>query len=168
MTDQGALEPVNKGGRPRKIEKYAAVIQATDAALYDLLPSVPEALKNLIEGIWVEEQDGRGEVRTYRRPPDLGAIKILLDRTFGKATQSILIKGEIEHLLSRDESLAQGEQLDMSRFDPEEEVAMLEMILAAKKRRLENTIDAEVVLKGDETFGHAIAVGEDSSAGVNS
>lgn len=163
MTETTALEPANKGGRPRKIEKYAEVIQSTDAALYELLPSVPEALRNLIEGIWVEEQDGRGQVRTYRRPPDLGAIKILLDRTFGKATQSILIKGEIEHLIENGGS-AVGDGLDLSRFSAEEEVAVLEMLLEAKKRRLHNTVDAEVVLTGEDTLGQMVTVGEDSSA----
>lgn len=98
LVDRPAVARPNRGGRPRKQDKFAALYAATEAQLHALLPLVPVALRELVAGVWVEEFVGREHARrVYQQPPNILAIRELLDRTVGKTPVRVAVNGAVDH-----------------------------------------------------------------------
>lgn len=121
-----AVEPRNRGGRPRKRVKYADVYKATLAELHALLALVPDSLRELIVGVYVVEQTARGGRRVYQQPPSTEAIKVLLDRTLGKVPALVSVAGKIEH---------EHTEVDLSVLTPVDRVRLYELALARERAR---------------------------------
>ncbi len=127
-----------RGGRPKKRVRFGDVYNATETELVLLLPLVPVALRELIEGIWREVNvNGTARTRVYRKEPDVEAIKVLLDRVYGKAPINVNLSGRVQH-----EEV--GVSVDLSLLGPGDRVRLLEMALE-RARSQATSIDAEVV-----------------------
>ena len=85
-------------GRKPKREKYARLYAATEKQLHALLPEVPDALRELVVGVQCVELTKEGQ-RVYWKPPNIEAIKVLLNRTIGPEVKVVEHTGEIEHRL---------------------------------------------------------------------
>lgn len=82
-------------GRPRKTEVHEAPIAAAERRIGDHLPEVIDSLLELALGVTVEEPDGNGGVRVYRRPPNYRACSYLIDRVMGKPTDKREVTGAV-------------------------------------------------------------------------
>lgn len=74
-------------GRKPKAEKFKVPIAKAEKKIADKLPWLIDQALELAEGVVVQEFDKEGNPRIYQRPPDMGAIKYLVDRIMGKATE---------------------------------------------------------------------------------
>lgn len=72
-------------GRKRKEKKFETQIQQAEGMIVDKLPWLVEKAFELAEGVRVERFGLTGPV-VYQEPPNLGAIKYLVDRIMGKPT----------------------------------------------------------------------------------
>lgn len=83
----------NKGGRPRKADLYGGHIRAAEDKVADRLPELFDNLFALAGGIWIEEEDGEGTRRVYRRPPCRQSNEYLINRIMGKPTEVQEVSG---------------------------------------------------------------------------
>lgn len=73
------------GGRPKASVKYAPIVKATEKHLAEILKDdIPNALRDLVRGVLVQETTLDGEPRVYQRPPDLRAIEMVMNRIMGR------------------------------------------------------------------------------------
>lgn len=73
-------------GRKPKDEKFKLPIAKAEKKIADKLPWLIDRALELAEGVVVQEVSKDG-LRIYQRPPDMNAIKYLVDRIMGKATE---------------------------------------------------------------------------------
>ncbi len=73
---------------------------------------MPEALEELVRGVKVIEYD-RGEQKeiVYRKEPNIQAIKLLLDRTYGKQETKVEHSGAVEVVGSLELNIPDDEML---------------------------------------------------------
>lgn len=91
MAQNGGARP--GAGRKKKSEKFETQIQRTEKKIADKLPWLADKALELAEGVVVQEFDREGIPRVYQRPPDMGAIKYLIDRIMGKPTERQELSG---------------------------------------------------------------------------
>ena len=73
------------GGRRHTAQKYAPIIRATEKQLAEILrDDVPQALRDLVRGVVIQETSANGEPFTYSRAPDIRAIELVINRIMGK------------------------------------------------------------------------------------
>lgn len=80
-------------GRKAKADKFKVPIAKAEKRIADKLPWLIDQAMELAEGVVVQEFDKDGTPRIYQRPPDMGAIKYLVDRIMGKPTERQEISG---------------------------------------------------------------------------
>lgn len=86
-----------RGRPPRDQDKHAAKVQSMLEQMVDHLPATFEKLKDLIDGVFVEEVDSQGNrIKIYQRPPSIEAVKVLLDRAMGKVSSPISVEGTVD------------------------------------------------------------------------
>ncbi len=71
-------------GRPRKSVKFGPQIAKAEKQIADRLPQLLDRALELAAGISVQVEDKNGVKKIYTKPPDLEAIKYLVDRIMGK------------------------------------------------------------------------------------
>lgn len=82
-------------GRKPKDEKFKIPIAKAEKKIADKLPMLVDKALELAEGVLVEDINIITLERSvYQKPPDLGAIKYLLDRIMGKPTERRELTGE--------------------------------------------------------------------------
>lgn len=82
-------------GRKPKDEKFKVPIAKAEKKIADRLPMLVDKALELAEGVFVEDVNVVTLQRSvYQKPPDLGAIKYLMDRIMGKPTERKEITGE--------------------------------------------------------------------------
>jgi hypothetical protein len=74
-------------GRKAKPDKFKVPIAKAEKKIADKLPWLIDQALELAEGVVVQEWSKDGPPKIYQRPPDMGAIKYLVDRIMGKATE---------------------------------------------------------------------------------
>lgn len=84
MAGKGGARP--GAGRKRKAEKFEGQIQKAEGMIADRLPWLVDKAFELADGVYVEKPGLTGPI-IYQLPPDMGAIKYLLDRIMGKPTE---------------------------------------------------------------------------------
>jgi hypothetical protein len=84
MAENGGARP--GAGRKPKDEKFKLPIAKAEKKIADRLPWLIDQALELAEGVVVQEF-GKDGPRIYQRPPDINAIKYLVDRIMGKATE---------------------------------------------------------------------------------
>ena len=88
MSDTGQHGGFRPGaGRKAKDEKFKVPIAKAEKKIADKLPWLIDQAMELAEGVVIQERDKDGRERIYQRPPDMGAIKYLVDRIMGKPTE---------------------------------------------------------------------------------
>ena len=108
-----------RSGRRPKREAFGALYESTARELHGLLVEVPEALRQLVVGVWREETNIRdGWTRIYQLPPNVRALELLLNRTIGAITQRVDVSGELD-----------VRHFDLSGFEPEERRRLYELAL---------------------------------------
>lgn len=86
MAENGGARP--GAGRKRKAVKFETQIQRAEKKIADKLPTLIDKAFELAEGVLSEEFNiATMKVSVYQKPPDLGAIKYLVDRIMGKPTE---------------------------------------------------------------------------------
>lgn len=134
-----------KPGRPpRDQDKYSETIKSVLGMMVEHLPTGWERLKDLIEGVWVEDRDAQGNiVRVYQRPPSIEAIKFQFERTMGKTPQTVTLDAEVNHNLSpildgfTPQQLKELLQIGIEEIDKEDTAAIEEAVIL--KETIENT-----------------------------
>lgn len=71
-------------GRKKKVQLLAGPIERIRGDIEELAPLLGPSLRELVNGVYVEETDSHGTRRIYRQPPNLGAIQTVIDRVLGK------------------------------------------------------------------------------------
>jgi hypothetical protein len=84
MAENGGARP--GAGRKPKDEKFKVPIAKAEKKIADKLPWLIDQALELAEGVVVQEW-GKDGPRIYQKPPDINAIKYLVDRIMGKATE---------------------------------------------------------------------------------
>src|SRR4051795_405957 len=84
MAGTGGARP--GAGRKRKMAKFETQIQKAESAIADRLPWLVDKAMELAEGVYVEKPGLTGPI-VYQLPPDMNAIKYLVDRIMGKPTE---------------------------------------------------------------------------------
>lgn len=75
-------------GRKPKDEKFKVPIAKAEKRIADKLPMLVDKALELAEGVLTEDVNIITLERSvYQKPPDLGAIKYLIDRIMGKPTE---------------------------------------------------------------------------------
>ena len=74
-------------GRKPKPDKFKIPIAKAEQKIADKLPWLIDQAMELAEGVVIQEADKDGSPRIYQRPPDMNAIKYLVDRIMGKPTE---------------------------------------------------------------------------------
>lgn len=74
-------------GRKRKNVKFEDQIHKAESMIADRLPWLVDKAMELAEGVAVEKYNSMGVPMVYQLPPDMGAIKYLVDRIMGKPTE---------------------------------------------------------------------------------
>jgi hypothetical protein len=75
-------------GRKPKEEKFKVPIAKAEKKIADKLPMLVDKALELAEGVLIEDFNiVTMETSIYQKPPDLGAIKYLVDRIMGKPTE---------------------------------------------------------------------------------
>lgn len=59
--------------------KHVKRIAQTEKTIADKLPCLVERMLELAEGVTVQEENKKGELNTYRKPPDRQAAEYLID-----------------------------------------------------------------------------------------
>lgn len=81
-------------GRKPKDEKFKVPIAKAEKRIADKLPMLIDKALELAEGVLVEDVNIITMQRSvYQKPPDLGAIKYLVDRIMGKPTERQEVTG---------------------------------------------------------------------------
>lgn len=83
MAGPGGARP--GAGRKRKSEKFGGQIEKAEGMIADRLPWLVDKAFELAEGVTVQKPGLTGPV-IYQLPPDINAIKYLVDRIMGKPT----------------------------------------------------------------------------------
>lgn len=83
MAARGGARP--GAGRKRKTEKFEGQIAKAEGMIADRLPWLIEKAMELAEGVVVQKPGITGPA-IYQLPPDITAIKYLVDRIMGKPT----------------------------------------------------------------------------------
>jgi hypothetical protein len=91
MGQNGGARP--GAGRKRKAEKFETPIQKAEGMIVDKLPWLVDKAMQLADGVTVQKPTLVGGTVIYKEPPDLGAIKYLIDRVMGKPTERKEISG---------------------------------------------------------------------------
>jgi hypothetical protein len=84
MAGTGGARP--GAGRKKKTVKFETQIQKAESMIADRLPWLVDKAMELAEGVYVEKPGLTGSF-IYQLPPDMGAIKYLVDRIMGKPTE---------------------------------------------------------------------------------
>jgi hypothetical protein len=84
MAGTGGARP--GAGRKRKADKFQGQIQKAEGMIADRLPWLIDKAMELAEGVTVQKPGLTGMV-VYQLPPDISAIKYLVDRIMGKPTE---------------------------------------------------------------------------------
>ena len=84
MAGPGGARP--GAGRKRKTAKFETQIQKAESMIADRLPWLVDKAMELADGVYVEKPGLTGPL-VYQLPPDMGAIKYLVDRIMGKPTE---------------------------------------------------------------------------------
>jgi hypothetical protein len=84
MAGTGGARP--GAGRKRKTAKFETQIQKAEGMIADRLPWLVDKAMELADGVYVEKPGLTGPF-VYQLPPDMGAIKYLVDRIMGKPTE---------------------------------------------------------------------------------
>lgn len=79
-------------GRKPKDEKFKQPIAKAEKKIADKLPWLIDQAMELATGVMVQEW-GKDGPRIYQRPPDINAIKYLVDRIMGKPTERKEVSG---------------------------------------------------------------------------
>lgn len=87
MSDTGHGGAREGAGRKPKDEKFKIPIAKAEKKIADKLPWLVDKAMELAEGVVLQEFDKDGTPRIYQRPPDMNAIKYLVDRIMGKPTE---------------------------------------------------------------------------------
>ena len=74
-------------GRKPQPDKFKIPIAKAEQKIADKLPWLIDQAMELAEGVVIQEADKDGSPRIYQRPPDMNAIKYLVDRIMGKPTE---------------------------------------------------------------------------------
>lgn len=75
-------------GRKPRDEKFKVPIAKAEKRIADKLPMLIDKALELAEGVHVEDFNiVTMQTTVYQKPPDLGAIKYLVDRIMGKPTE---------------------------------------------------------------------------------
>lgn len=75
-------------GRKPRDEKFKVPIAKAEKKIADKLPTLIDKALELAEGVLVEDFNiVTMQTTVYQKPPDLGAIKYLVDRIMGKPTE---------------------------------------------------------------------------------
>jgi len=82
-------------GRKKVGDILKLPIERLKADIEMLAPLIGPSLRELVQGIYVEEHYGKGLVRVYQQPPNVQAIQEVLNRTMGKVTDKIEHSGEL-------------------------------------------------------------------------
>jgi len=85
MAGTGGARP--GAGRKRKAQKFEGQIQKAENMIADRLPWLIDKAMELADGVAVEKYNSLGVPMVYQLPPDMGAIKYLVDRIMGKPTE---------------------------------------------------------------------------------
>ncbi len=86
MAQNGGARP--GAGRKPKDEKFKIPIAKAEKKIADKLPMLIDKALELAEGVLVEDFNiVTMQTTVYQKPPDLGAIKYLVDRIMGKPTE---------------------------------------------------------------------------------
>jgi hypothetical protein len=92
MGQNGGARP--GAGRKKKSEKFETQIQRAEKKIADKLPLLVDKALELAEGVLSEEFNLLTMKKSvYQKPPDLGAIKYLVDRIMGKPTERQELSG---------------------------------------------------------------------------
>lgn len=73
-------------GRKAKPDKFKVPIAKAERKIADKLPWLIDKAMELAEGVTVEKRTAVGGFVIYQEPPDMNAIKYLVDRIMGKPT----------------------------------------------------------------------------------
>ncbi len=84
MAGPGGARP--GAGRKRKTAKFETQIQKAESMIADRLPWLVDKAMELADGVYIEKPGLTGPL-VYQLPPDMGAIKYLVDRIMGKPTE---------------------------------------------------------------------------------
>ena len=84
-----------RSGRKPRREQFAAIYETTEREMHGLLSAVPQALRDLIEGVFYESLSADGEMRIYQKEPNVRAIEILLNRTMGDVKKKVELSGDV-------------------------------------------------------------------------
>ena len=75
-------------GRKAKPDKFKLPIAKAEKKIADNLPMLIDKALELAQGVHVEDFNiATMQTTVYQKPPDLGAIKYLVDRIMGKPTE---------------------------------------------------------------------------------
>jgi hypothetical protein len=85
MAGTGGARP--GAGRKRKTQKFETQIQKAESMIADRLPWLVDKAMELADGVAVEKYNSMGVPQVYQLPPDMTAIKYLVDRIMGKPTE---------------------------------------------------------------------------------
>ncbi len=92
MAGNGGARP--GAGRKRRAEKFETQIQRAEKKIADKLPMLIDKAIELSEGVLSEEFNLLTmKASVYQKPPDLAAIKYLVDRIMGKPTERKELSG---------------------------------------------------------------------------
>ena len=88
MSDTGHGGAREGAGRKAKPDKFKIPIARAEKKIADKLPMLIDKALELAEGVLVEDFNiVTMQTSVYQKPPDLGAIKYLVDRIMGKPTE---------------------------------------------------------------------------------
>ena len=91
MAGTGGARP--GAGRKKKTAKFETQIQKAESMIADRLPWLVEKAMELAEGVAVEKYNSAGVPMVYQLPPDMQAIKYLVDRIMGKPVDRKEVSG---------------------------------------------------------------------------
>lgn len=130
--DTALVLPKRGRGRPKKDEgKYSEIIERTRDEMAELMPMVGPSLRELIGGMWEEQVDPVTgvRIRVFQRPPNLEAIKTLLDRIMGRTVNETKL------------TVDTAPEFDIDAIDPAE----LSELLALTKEAIDRDIESNNV-----------------------
>jgi hypothetical protein len=88
VSDTGHGGAREGAGRKAKPDKFKVPIAKAEKKIADKLPMLIDKALELAEGVLIEDFNiVTMETSIYQKPPDLGAIKYLVDRIMGKPTE---------------------------------------------------------------------------------
>lgn len=88
MSDTGHGGARLGAGRKAKPDKFKLPIAKAEKKIADNLPMLIDKALELAQGVHVEDFNiVTMQTTVYQKPPDLGAIKYLVDRIMGKPTE---------------------------------------------------------------------------------